>query len=68
MECDGEIGSKTEELYLVVTEKRGDVGVVAGESCLVDERREEMKRKGMMLLDERREEMKRKGTMRCSSS
>jgi hypothetical protein len=53
---------------LVVTEKRGDVGVVAGESCLVDERREEMKRKCMMLLDERREEMKRKGTMRCSSS
>jgi hypothetical protein len=35
---------------LVVTEKRGDVGVVVGESCLVDERREEMKRKRMMLL------------------
>jgi len=35
------------ELYLVVAKKRGDVGVVAGELCSVDESREEMKRKLM---------------------
>ncbi len=44
--CDDKIGSKM-ELYLVVAKKRGDVGVVAGELCSVDESRKEMKRKLM---------------------